>query len=38
LWDDGIIFPENTRDVLALCLEVSLNSLDDQINYPVFRM
>jgi acetyl-CoA carboxylase carboxyltransferase component len=38
LWDDGIIFPENTRDVLALCLEVSLNSVDDQINYPVFRM
>jgi acetyl-CoA carboxylase carboxyltransferase component len=38
LWDDGIIFPENTRDVLALCLEVSLNSMDDQINYPVFRM
>jgi 3-methylcrotonyl-CoA carboxylase beta subunit len=38
LWDDGIIFPENTRDVLALCLEVSLNSLDDQIDYPVFRM
>jgi 3-methylcrotonyl-CoA carboxylase beta subunit len=38
LWDDGIIFPESTRDVLALCLEVSLNSVDDQINYPVFRM
>lgn len=38
LWDDGIIFPENTRDVLGSVLEVSMNCFDEQIRYPVFRM
>lgn len=37
LWDDGIIFPENTRDVLALTLEVSMNSPIEEPEYPVFR-
>ncbi len=38
LWDDGIIFPENTRDVLSTCLEVALNSMPEETKYPVFRM
>ena len=38
LWDDGIIFPDNTRDVLATCIEVSLNAPFDEPKYPVFRM
>ncbi len=38
LWDDGIIFPENTREVLAICLEVSSNSEISEPKYPVFRM
>jgi acetyl-CoA carboxylase carboxyltransferase component len=38
LWDDGIIFPENTRDILAMCLEVSLNAPPEEPKYPVFRM
>jgi len=38
LWDDGIIFPENTRDVLGTVLEVSMNNIEDEIKYPVFRM
>lgn len=38
LWDDGIIFPENTRDTLALTLEVSMNAPIEEPKYPVFRM
>jgi 3-methylcrotonyl-CoA carboxylase beta subunit len=38
IWDDGIIFPDNIREVLATCLEVSLNAEIEEVKYPVFRM
>lgn len=38
LWDDGIIFPDNTRDALSLTLEVSMNAPIEDPKYPVFRM
>ncbi len=46
LWDDGIIAPEETRDVLGLALDVVLRSFPDpapraaadQPGYGVFRM
>ena len=38
LWDDGIIDPRDTRDILGLCISASLNApLPDQ-KYGVFRM
>ena len=38
LWDDGVIDPRDTRDVLGLCISASLNvSMPDQ-DYGVFRM
>ena len=38
IWDDGIIDPRDTRDVLGLCISASLNaSMPDQ-GYGVFRM
>ena len=40
LWDDGIIDPAKTRDVLGLAISASLNApLDDRnIGYGTFRM
>ncbi|MEP1443863.1 MAG: carboxyl transferase domain-containing protein [Hyphomicrobiales bacterium] len=38
LWDDGIIDPRKTRDVLALSLRVSLNAEIGETRFGVFRM
>jgi acetyl-CoA carboxylase carboxyltransferase component len=40
LWDDGIIDPAKTRDVLGLALSASLNAplRDDEPGFGVFRM
>lgn len=38
LWDDGVIDPRNTRDVLGLCLSVSLNAPIPETRFGVFRM
>jgi len=38
LWDDGIIEPAKTRDVLALSLYASLNAPIEDTRFGVFRM
>jgi acetyl-CoA carboxylase carboxyltransferase component len=40
LWDDGIIDPAKTRDVMGMCLSAALNApiRDDKYGYGVFRM
>ena len=38
LWDDGIIDPVDTRDVLGLCLAISLNRPTPDHRFGVFRM
>ncbi len=38
LWDDGVIDPAKTRDVLGLALESSLNAPVDDVKFGVFRM
>lgn len=38
LWDDGIIEPAQTRDVLGLCLSLSADEPRDQSARPVYRM
>jgi len=40
LWDDGIIDPADTRDVLGLAISASLNApiRDDVYGYGIFRM
>jgi len=38
LWDDGIIDPRKTRDVLALSLSASLNAPIEETRFGVFRM
>ncbi|MEZ5479277.1 MAG: carboxyl transferase domain-containing protein [Thiolinea sp.] len=38
LWDDGIIDPANTREVLALSLTAALNRPIDETRFGVFRM
>lgn len=38
LWDDGIIDPRKTRDVLALSLKASLNAPIEETRFGVFRM
>ncbi len=38
LWDDGIIDPAKTRDVLYLSLSASLNAPIDDTRFGVFRM
>jgi 3-methylcrotonyl-CoA carboxylase beta subunit len=38
LWDDGIIDPAQTRDVLALALSASLNSEIQDTQFGIFRM
>ncbi len=38
LWDDGIIPPEKTRDVLGLSLSAALNAPIEETRFGVFRM
>ena len=38
LWDDGVIDPRRTRDVLALSLAVALNAPIGETRFGVFRM
>jgi acetyl-CoA carboxylase carboxyltransferase component len=38
LWDDGVIDPAQTRDVLALALSASLNAPIEPSRFGVFRM
>jgi 3-methylcrotonyl-CoA carboxylase beta subunit len=38
LWDDGIIEPAQTRDVLGLCLSLSADEPRDTSPRPVYRM
>jgi len=38
LWDDGIIDPIDTRKVLGLCLETSLNVPIPDYKFGIFRM
>ncbi len=38
LWDDGIIDPAQTRDVLGLCISASLNTAIEPTKFGVFRM
>ena len=38
LWDDGIIDPRQTRDVLALSLRAALNAPIEETRFGVFRM
>jgi 3-methylcrotonyl-CoA carboxylase beta subunit len=38
LWDDGIIDPADTRNVLALCLAAALNAPLPPRTHSVFRM
>ncbi|MDO5646441.1 carboxyl transferase domain-containing protein [Paracoccus sp. (in: a-proteobacteria)] len=38
LWDDGIIDPRKTRDILALSLRASLNAPIEPTRFGVFRM
>ena len=38
LWDDGIIDPRDTRDVLALCLATARNAPLPDNRYGIFRM
>lgn len=38
LWDDGLIDPAQTRDVLGLSISASLNAPIEETRYGVFRM
>jgi 3-methylcrotonyl-CoA carboxylase beta subunit len=38
LWDDGVIDPAQTRDVLGLGLSASLNAALEETRFGVFRM
>ena len=38
LWDDGVIDPAQTRDVLSLALEAALSAPVDKTRFGVFRM
>ena len=38
LWDDGVIDPRDTRDVLGLSISASLNAQMPETRYGVFRM
>ena len=38
LWDDGIIDPTQTRNVLGMVLETSLNAPFEKAKYGIFRM
>jgi 3-methylcrotonyl-CoA carboxylase beta subunit len=38
LWDDGVIDPAQTREVLALAISASLNAAVEPTTFGVFRM
>ena len=38
LWDDGILEPSDTRQVVGWCLEIAKNAPNPPTRYPVFRM
>ena len=38
LWDDGVIDPAQTRDVLGLCISASLNAPIPETKFGIFRM
>lgn len=38
LWDDGVIDPTQTRDILGLAIAASLNAPISEVNYGIFRM
>lgn len=38
LWDDGIIDPKDTRQVLGLAISTALNAPIEDTNYGIFRM
>ena len=38
LWDDGVIDPAQTRDVLGLAISASLNAAVEETRFGVFRM
>jgi 3-methylcrotonyl-CoA carboxylase beta subunit len=38
LWDDGVVDPAQTRDVLGLCLSVTHNEEFPDPHWGVFRM
>ncbi len=38
MWDDGILDPARTREVLGLALSVAFQPEDREINYGIFRM
>ena len=38
LWDDGIIDPRKTREVLSLSLSISLNAQIDETRFGILRM
>ena len=38
LWDDGVIDPVSTRDVLGLAIAASMNGPIEETKFGVFRM
>lgn len=38
LWDDGVIDPADTRNVLGLSLSAALNAPPEETKFGVFRM
>ena len=38
LWDDGVIDPRRTRDVLGLALSATMNAPIEETAFGVFRM
>ena len=38
LWDDGIIDPAQTRDVIGLSLSACMNAPVEDVNFGLFRM
>lgn len=38
LWDDGVIDPADTREVLGLALSITLNAPKEEKGFGVFRM
>ncbi|MED6296890.1 MAG: hypothetical protein VX828_01185, partial [Candidatus Thermoplasmatota archaeon] len=37
-WDDGIIDPRDTRDILGLAISASLNAPMPETDFGIFRM
>ena len=38
LWDDGLIEPQDTREILGLCLAIGAMQPPELGNRPVYRM